>query len=976
MKLSLPNKPLRTLALNVSACVALAACGGGGSSDPVFIPSRASTPSATPSLGLVRNATVNFYRATDPACPENCQLLATGNTGSSGIISASIGGYSGPLVIEVVGNNSDAEYFDEESGAFEPFSANDRLRALSPVASGSFGVTLLTELAYQRAVVTDRFPLSTESVNAINQSIGDALAPELSGGILTVPALVSDTTVTSDLTNNDAGLYALKLAALARLGSGNTSPALAVLNALVSDIQDGEIDGTNDGAALVPPAPYNPATFGSDLKTAMADFATQYGDAALEDEVDNVPPTLDLTLFDPAPDDDNPGSSDLGNSSGVTGLFNNERVTVDVSDYTGPPLSVGVGYATAGEPGDTFYFNLSGITTSVNVDRACTDAGTPGLSVRFNDAQYSGAPIDGGSCTITTVELTDTLIRVTFSGTLVRTDDNEAQPASLEITQGEFQYVVETFDAEPAPQVTASFEGLTPGLLWQQGNGSEDRGWQGSWASSAMNVVDVSSNPLAVTPSGGDELVGGDLALRFPGVADSNFTANAVRSFEKRFTDDVYISTLWRVEAATVGSNTARISFGNPSVFMGVDSGYDAAVEGTRINQFTVSLGDGDAQRAYTGGAISGNTTHHVVGRLYKSDGSNVYDRFDLWVDPARNASGTPNTTATGLGGTGSLSFIDSIGFAGQFIQNPTTIDRIRFSSTWDGVFEDAVIEEPPATGTCGGNAEGTSELPAGNDLVSTCAGTHDIAFVHRDEPHTRGTVIIGEDNSVDFDSGIVLPAAEISAVYNRISCCNRIDIDYTNGDKVKLYRTDDGLLRNVHYEPSGGTAVKVSMLPQLSEGDGDASALTSSNRVASGTVNGEVKIQETVFGTTDPITGNFGVFEVRGQSHQTTIPTTIWTLIDIPAEVGTHYCQPFDSALQVTYLRVSDSGAAQSGGKDNAVGRCTVTVTDIQADQYNPDKIVGAEGKFAVELLSTGPDGTGKLVDVVTDGYFRFFPE
>lgn len=278
--------------------------------------------------------------------------------------------------------------------------------------------------------------------------------------------------------------------------------------------------------------------------------------------------------------------------------------------------------------------------------------------------------------------------------------------------------------------------------------------------------------------------------------------------------------------------------------------------------------------------------------------------------------------------------------------------------------------------GTCGGNAEGTSELPAGNDLVSTCAGTHDIAFVHRDEPHTRGTVIIGEDNSVDFDSGIVLPAAEISAVYNRISCCNRIDIDYTNGDKVKLYRTDDGVLRNVHYEPSGGTAVKVSMLPQLSEGDGDASALTNSNLVASGTVNGVVKIQETVFGTINPITGNFGVFEVRGQSHQATVPTTVWTLTNIPAEIGTHYCEPFDFAMQVTYLRVSDPGAAQSGGNGNAVGRCTVTVTDIQTDQSNPDKIVGAEGKFAVELLSTGPDGTGKLVDEVTDGYFRFFPE
>src|SRR5690606_5253873 len=369
------------------------------------------------------------------------------------------------------------------------------------------------------------------------------------------------------------------------------------------------------------------------------------------------------------------------------------------------------------------------------------------------------------------------------------------------------------------------------------------------------------------------------------------------------------------------------------------------------------------------------NTTHHVVGRLYKSDGSNVYDRFDLWVDPARNASGTPNTSATGLGGTGSLSFIDSIGFAGQFIQNPTTIDRIRFSSTWDGVFEDPAIEEPPATGTCGGTEEAPFLANGDPDLIGTCAGTYDVVFVQRGATHTRGTVIIGTDNSVDFATGISWSAAG-ATVTNRISQANRIDIDYANGDKITLYRTQQGVLRNVHYEPNDDDAVKVSMLPQLPEGDGDASALTSSNLVVSGTVKGDLKIQETVFGTKDPISGNFGVFEVRGQSHQATVPATIWTLTDIPAEIGTHYCEPFDFAMQVTYLRVSDPGAAQSGGKGNAVGRCTVTVTDIQTDVSNPDKIVGAEGKFAVELLSTGPDGTGKLVDVVSDGYFRFFPE
>src|SRR5690606_35478747 len=134
--------------------------------------------------------------------------------------------------------------------------------------------------------------------------------------------------------------------------------------------------------------------------------------------VNNLNSTLTLALFE---NPDNGGGDNDGDSY-ITALFNNERATVDVSDYTGPPLSVGVGNASAGNPGDAFYFNLAGIVNTLNVDRACTDAATPGLSVRFNDAQYSGAPGDGGSCTVTTVELTDSLIRVTFSGTLVRTD--------------------------------------------------------------------------------------------------------------------------------------------------------------------------------------------------------------------------------------------------------------------------------------------------------------------------------------------------------------------------------------------------------------------------------------------------------------------------------------------------------------------------------------------------------------------------
>ncbi|MFN3713661.1 MAG: hypothetical protein ACK4SX_08385 [Alcanivoracaceae bacterium] len=679
----------------------LAACGGGGGSGN-------SDADVTPSLGLIRNATVNFYRADDPACPTACELLGSASTGATGVVTAGFTNYSGPMVVEIVGGSS-AEYFDEQSGQFEAFGAADRLRAITPSSRGRFGVTMLTELAYQRAVVEQRFPLSSTAVNNINQSIGNALAPEISSGILTVPALISDTTASGALLNNNQGLYAIKLAALTRLGEGGSpAPALAVLNALVEDFQDGTIDGLNDGSPLSPPAPYNTATLSADLKDAMDAFAALYGNSSLINTVAGVSPLGSLAVFTPPDNDDDGGGDDgggdpgnggsevLGDDNGITGLFNGERRTASISSYTGPPLSVGIGYATAGEIGDSFQVNLSGISTQLNVDRACANNGIPGLLVTFNDVFYSGAPVDGGSCTITTTELSDTLILVQFSGTLARGDDNESAPATLVVTEGEFQFRAPLFDSSfPQPEVRASFEELALGDLWQQGNGTDDRGWQGTWRPSSMSVVDVSGSPLTVTPSGGNALNGGVRALRFPGVAGSFFGPSEARSFERRFPGDVYISVLWRIDAASPGSNRARMSFDNGAFFIGVDSSYDAAVEGPRINQFTVSLGDAENQRAYAGGAVQGNTTHHIVGRLYKAEGSATYNRFDLWVDPARNASGTPLATASRTAGTGSLSFIGAIGFAGSFIENPNTIDRIRFSSTWDGVFEDVEPEVP-----------------------------------------------------------------------------------------------------------------------------------------------------------------------------------------------------------------------------------------------------------------------------------------
>ena len=52
--------------LPITVALTLTACGGGGSS------SGSADASATPSLGLIRQADVNFYRADDPSCPLAC----------------------------------------------------------------------------------------------------------------------------------------------------------------------------------------------------------------------------------------------------------------------------------------------------------------------------------------------------------------------------------------------------------------------------------------------------------------------------------------------------------------------------------------------------------------------------------------------------------------------------------------------------------------------------------------------------------------------------------------------------------------------------------------------------------------------------------------------------------------------------------------------------------------------------------------
>lgn len=276
----------------------LAGCGGddnnGGSAQPAMT-------GATASLGAITGATAIFYQADGET---EIGRTETGDDGSAEIDS---GNYNGPVVVEIRGDD-DATYFDEATGNRVAFGPGESLFALAPAAGGNVAVTPLTQLGYLAATRNSLFPLNADEIDQINAAVANALA----GGIdiLTPPTPLAEAGM-GQLTNDDAGRYALVLAALAYLGNdGNgdsdaLQPALEVARALFADAADGQIDGLAAGSAV---AGY--IDFVNELAAALGAAATAYADGDLLAEAgDNpaygIPDTdlADLDAVDNAPGD-------------------------------------------------------------------------------------------------------------------------------------------------------------------------------------------------------------------------------------------------------------------------------------------------------------------------------------------------------------------------------------------------------------------------------------------------------------------------------------------------------------------------------------------------------------------------------------------------------------------------------------------------------------------------------------------------
>ncbi|WP_125717851.1 hypothetical protein [Pseudoalteromonas rubra] len=241
----------------------------------------------SPALGLTKNAAVRLVLLANNTPVEG----ATGNTGETGVATITLNSaIAEPFIVEVLGGG-DAEYFDEAKGTFLSLPADTTLRAVLSAFKSEVGVTTLTEIA--ATAILNTGATSAEAINLVNEQVRIALAPALTD--ITAPPQLIDAASGVTASNDQAGIYAVSLAALAQMGSSSSSPALAIVDALRADFLDLTIDGKVGDKAFESPL-YNASTFISEYTSAIEAYAQQVGlttDLNTTFSLDNIKKTLE-----------------------------------------------------------------------------------------------------------------------------------------------------------------------------------------------------------------------------------------------------------------------------------------------------------------------------------------------------------------------------------------------------------------------------------------------------------------------------------------------------------------------------------------------------------------------------------------------------------------------------------------------------------------------------------------------------------
>lgn len=269
-----------------SDSTAPAAGGGGGTASAVV----------QPALGKVYNAGI------EARCMPTGAVLGTGDTGASGSVTLTLAGScSGPVIVELVPNAS-STYYDEGAANTVTLPIGTLLRAIVPTyaTSGTLSIALtpLTEIATRQALAAaggSETAVTASQASATNTAVvTQVLGAGVTLDILMPPTPWDAGTAAGSLGATEADRYAFYLAALAAIGSG-TTPALAVTDALATDLADGTLDGaTSTGFS------YTSGGYAAQLDAGLVDMAT-YAGSELKDSLGLTPPSpVDVTGLSPA----------------------------------------------------------------------------------------------------------------------------------------------------------------------------------------------------------------------------------------------------------------------------------------------------------------------------------------------------------------------------------------------------------------------------------------------------------------------------------------------------------------------------------------------------------------------------------------------------------------------------------------------------------------------------------------------------
>lgn len=254
-------------------------------------------------------------------------------------------------------------------------------------------------------------------------------------------------------------------------------------------------------------------------------------------------------------------------------------------------------------------------------------------------------------------------------------------------------------DADPTHPglvARASFEDLDLGELNGQGEGQGDFGFAaGNWIDRAFTVdsptvVDTTDNPLSYTLEGGPTLSGGQRALSIKGDGGSPTSIEA-RRFATPFVSEFYVAYLFRGDVFP-GSFAAA-----SGIYLRAEDQISDYIT-MNVNGTTIDLGGSVAVRIASegenafdlafGGALEQGVTNLFVARLYKSAGSDRFDRMDAWLNPAMADADTPDVTVTGPSNRQPPA-ISELRFRVQGRANQELLfDEFRFAGTWEGLFE------------------------------------------------------------------------------------------------------------------------------------------------------------------------------------------------------------------------------------------------------------------------------------------------